>query len=470
MKYYSNSNDIIKSIVRIGDFLLLNLLLFAFYHFSPNIVPDFFHKSIKLIFLIANFAMFVTQIFIQPLIHKRRITFEKVFARVLRLSIVQAAMLFVFIRIVSDAGGFFRFMLYYTPTLFVALLTIRAIEWSVLKSMRHFGINTRSILFVGNDPANLKIYREMSSDPSTGYIIQGYYAKEPMNDAPKELKYLGNMEDLEAKVLHSNYEDRVVDEIFCSLSHDESNKVAALMNYCDKTVTHFYYVPRQFGSFHINLKPEQFGNQIIFTNHQEPLTQRKNRIVKRLFDFIVSLIVCIVILPFIPILALIIKMSSPGPIFFVQKRTGHNGKIFNCYKFRSMHLNKDADMQQASIDDPRKFPFGNFMRKTNIDEFPQFFNVLKGDMSIVGPRPHMLKHTEEYSAIIDKYMVRHFSKPGITGYAQVTGYRGETKEVWQMEERIKRDIWYIENWTFWLDMKIILMTAFSLFVPDKKAY
>lgn len=183
-----------------------------------------------------------------------------------------------------------------------------------------------------------------------------------------------------------------------------------------------------------------------------------------------SLFTCLLMLPFIPIIALIIKWQSPGPIFFTQDRTGLNGKTFRCYKFRSMHINNDADMQQATLDDPRKFPFGNFMRKCNIDEFPQFFNVLKGDMSIVGPRPHMLYHTEVYSELIDKYMVRHFSKPGVTGWAQVTGFRGETKELWQMEERIRRDIWYIENWSFWLDLRIIGLTFVSLFKPDKKAY
>lgn len=135
-----------------------------------------------------------------------------------------------------------------------------------------------------------------------------------------------------------------------------------------------------------------------------------------------------------------------------------------------MHVNKDADTVQATENDPRKFAFGNFMRKSNIDEFPQFFNVLKGDMSIVGPRPHMLHHTEIYGSIIDKYMVRHFSKPGITGWAQVTGFRGETKELWQMEERIKRDIWYIENWSFWLDLYIIYLTAKSIIIHDKNAY
>lgn len=208
----------------------------------------------------------------------------------------------------------------------------------------------------------------------------------------------------------------------------------------------------------------------VYSNHKEPLTLGSNRIAKRAFDVVVSGLICLCVLPFIPIIALIIKTKSPGPIFFKQARTGLNGDTFYCLKFRSMHVNKDADKAQATKDDPRKFAFGNFMRKTNIDEFPQFFNVLKGDMSIVGPRPHMLHHTEVYGSLIDKYMVRHFSKPGITGWAQVTGFRGETKELWQMEERIRRDIWYIENWSFWLDIKIIFLTAKSIIFPDKNAY
>jgi putative colanic acid biosynthesis UDP-glucose lipid carrier transferase len=176
-------------------------------------------------------------------------------------------------------------------------------------------------------------------------------------------------------------------------------------------------------------------------------------------------------LPFMPIVALIIKRQSPGPLFFRQERTGLNGETFYCYKFRSMHVNKDADTMQATKDDPRKFPFGNFMRKTNIDELPQFINVLKGDMSIVGPRPHMLKHTEMYHQLIDEYMVRHYCKPGITGLAQVRGYRGETKELWMMEKRVESDIEYMESWTFLMDIKICLETAFQmLFHQSKNAY
>lgn len=220
----------------------------------------------------------------------------------------------------------------------------------------------------------------------------------------------------------------------------------------------------------MNLKREFLDDMEVFTTHEVPLENIVNRVAKRVFDIIMSFIVLLLCIPLLPFIALIIVIQSPGPIFFRQQRTGINGKEFMCYKFRSMHTNKEADKLQATKDDPRKFPFGSFMRKYNIDELPQFWNVLKGNMSIVGPRPHMLLHTEQYSQQIGSYMVRHFVKPGITGWAQVTGFRGETKELWQMEERVKRDIWYIENWSIWLDLRIIWMTVKSLFIHDKKAY
>ena len=202
-----------------------------------------------------------------------------------------------------------------------------------------------------------------------------------------------------------------------------------------------------------------------------PLYIRYNRIVKRTFDLMVSIIVLCTLFPLILlIVGLIIKLTSPGPIFFIQKRTGKDGKDFWCYKFRSMKVNKDADKVQATADDPRKTPFGNFIRNTSIDEIPQIINVFLGDMSLIGPRPHMVKHTEMYSKLIDNYMDRHAVKPGITGWAQVSGLRGETKELYQMENRVKADIWYIENWSFLLDMKIIAKTVLTILLGDKNAY
>lgn len=213
------------------------------------------------------------------------------------------------------------------------------------------------------------------------------------------------------------------------------------------------------------------GSVPILRLHEEPLSSFENRLVKRTFDFFFSLLFLCTLFPVIfLIVSAVIKITSPGPIFFKQKRNGLNGKEFWCYKFRSMKVNKDADKIQATLNDPRKTKFGNFMRKTNIDELPQFINVLLGDMSIVGPRPHMLKHTAEYSQLINKYMVRHFIKPGITGWAQVTGFRGETRELSQMEGRVKADIWYMEHWTFMLDLYIIYKTVANALHKDKQAY
>lgn len=190
-----------------------------------------------------------------------------------------------------------------------------------------------------------------------------------------------------------------------------------------------------------------------------PLDNIWNRAIKRTFDMIVSAVALVGTGLLLPYIAYKIKRESKGPIFFRQQRTGKDGKTFWCYKFRSMHVNDEADLKQATEDDPRKFPFGAYMRRHNIDELPQYWNVLKGDMSVVGPRPHMLRHTEIYSQQINDYMMRHAVKPGITGWAQITGFCGETKDLADMEERVRRDLWYIQNWSLRLDIRIVQTTA-----------
>ncbi len=187
-------------------------------------------------------------------------------------------------------------------------------------------------------------------------------------------------------------------------------------------------------------------------------------------DIVVSLIALILLLPFFPIIAFIIKYQSPGPLFFAQERTGLNGKTFKMYKFRSMHVNDDANRVQATLNDPRKFPFGKIMRRTSIDELPQLINILKGDMSLIGPRPHMLAHTEYYSKMIPYYMERHAVKPGLTGWAQVMGWRGDTPELWMMEGRVIRDIWYVEHKSIWLDVRILWLTVGAVLFPAKGAH
>ena len=244
-----------------------------------------------------------------------------------------------------------------------------------------------------------------------------------------------------------------------------------MIRLADENFIKFYYIPllnpklkHQFYMISLNRSISAIGV------HPSPLRHPLNQAMKRLFDIVFSTI-CLVCSPivFIPI-AILIKLDSPGPVFFKQKRTGYMGNEFMCYKFRTMRVNKDADSKQATKNDSRKTRLGDFLRKSSIDELPQFWNVLRGDMSVVGPRPHMLAHTEEYRQLIDKYMVRHLVKPGITGWAQVIGYRGATEELWQMEARVDSDVWYIENWSFLLDMKIMVRTITNAFGGDSNAY
>jgi len=233
----------------------------------------------------------------------------------------------------------------------------------------------------------------------------------------------------------------------------------------------FFIVPEFYRNIKKSLVMEMIETMPVLTVRREPLQAVYNRALKRSFDILFSSIVLVTLYPIMYIvIGLMIKLTSPGPVLFRQMRTGLYGKDFKCYKFRTMRVNAEADLVQAAKDDPRKTSIGDFLRRTNLDEFPQFINVFLGDMSVVGPRPHMLKHTEQYSALIDKYMIRHLVKPGITGWAQVTGYRGETRTIEQMEGRVKRDVWYIENWSFFLDLKIIVVTVLNMFKGEKNAY
>ena len=312
----------------------------------------------------------------------------------------------------------------------------------------------------------VELYEEMTADPTSGFKVVGYFAEHPSDNYPKECRYLGTPQEVIPYLKKSKAE-----QLYCGLASSHSKEIMPIISYCENNLIHFYSVPnvRNYLKRHMHL--ELIGSVPVLDIRQEPLAQPENRLAKRLFDIVFSLLFLCTIFPIIfIIIGLAIKITSPGPIFFKQKRSGEENKEFWCYKFRSMRVNKDSDKVQATLNDPRKTRLGNFMRKTSIDELPQFINVLLGDMSVVGPRPHMLKHTEEYSKLIDKYMVRHLVKPGITGWAQVTGFRGETKELWQMEGRVERDIWYLEHWTFMLDLYIIYKTVKNAVRGEKEAY
>jgi len=221
----------------------------------------------------------------------------------------------------------------------------------------------------------------------------------------------------------------------------------------------------------IILKFEYYDYLPILSLREIPLHTTFNAFLKRSFDILFSILVIFGLLLWIgPLLAILITLESKGPVFFIQKRTGFDNEEFLCFKFRSMGMNTSSDAVQAGRNDMRVTKIGKFIRRTSIDELPQFYNVLFGHMSVVGPRPHMLKHTDEYASKVDKYMLRHFVKPGITGLAQVRGYRGEIEKDSDIQNRIRFDIFYVENWSFFMDLKIIVQTVLNAIKGEDKAY
>ena len=334
-----------------------------------------------------------------------------------------------------------------------------------IKWYRRNGHNSMSIIFIGNINIASELYKKMESDSSTGFNVRGYFSDEPRTKVT-EKNYLGKPEEALAYI-----KEHQLHQVYCLLPSSQNDLINAIMQTCAQNLVRYNHIPDAFNYQRHTMAFSLMDGTPVFSLHYEPLTLIGNRIIKRCFDFIVSSIFLLTIFPLVYIIfGIFIKQSSPGPIFFKQKRSGLNGKAFYCYKFRSMRVNIDSDKVQATKDDPRKTRIGEFMRRTSIDELPQFINVWLGNMSIVGPRPHMLRHTEQYSQLISSYMVRHFAKPGITGYAQVTGFRGETQELWQMEGRIKKDIWYIEHWSFALDIFIIWKTIYNAIHGEDNAY
>lgn len=469
----AGGNYKVRALVIIADFAIINILMFIALRFCKGMVPTFLYSATKISWMVMNFSMIIAQYYFHTVIDRRLLTMGEVTANVTKLVILHIILTSLGLRILFDAGGLFRFVMTFGALEYVAILFSRFWERQVVNFVRRKGRNIRTVLFVGRDPILRKLFLKFTESPTGGYRVLGYYADTRIANEPKGMTWLGDIATLNRRMEKWNNDvmtEPNIDELFCSMSHDEEEEIKFIIHACDRNVIHFFYVPRTFGNEKLRLQPLMLDDYVYYSNRIQPLLLPENRIVKRIFDICFSSVVCLFLLPVILVVGIIIKIQSPGPIFFKQARTGLDGKDFYMYKLRSMHVNKDADLVQATKNDPRKFPFGNFMRKTNIDELPQFFNVLKGDMSIVGPRPHMLHHTEMYGELIDNYMVRLFCKPGITGWAQVTGYRGETKELWQMEGRVNKDIWYVEHWSLWLDLRIIFKTFTMFFVHDKNAF
>ena len=358
-----------------------------------------------------------------------------------------------------------RYMIYYSFEFFFSLAVLfRILLIPLMKWYRKSGYNYRNLIIIGSGDVAQEVMKIFSNDLSIGLRVLGIFDDHPEMDVLGG-KVRGNIDDAMEFSLKNQ-----VDEIIVAMAGFDKKVVNRLIKFCDNNMIRITIVPDFFRKVAYQYRIDFLGTIPFLSIRNEPLQRFRNRVLKRSFDLVFSTLVILLIFPwFLPLVAILIKLGSKGPVFFLQDRSGLNNKVFRMIKLRTMRVNQEADKLQAYRNDPRITGIGKFLRQTNLDEMPQFFNVWMGEMSVVGPRPHMLKHTEVYSTIVESFMVRQIVKPGLTGWAQVTGYRGETGKPELMAKRVRKDVWYIENWSFFLDMKIIIKTVINMIRGDRNA-
>lgn len=347
----------------------------------------------------------------------------------------------------------------YVGSVFLLISIFKFALYYLLQRYRvSFGGNFRITAILGKNKQTQALEEFFTENPEYGYSHTKTFS-------------FKNITDEEIEACFRFMKEEKVDEIYCSLSQLTNSQLNKVVDFADNNLKLVKFLPDNKDVYSKKLKYEYYDYIPILSLRNIPLEDSVNQFVKRVFDIVFSSLVIVFLLSWLtPLIAILIKLESKGPVFFKQSRNGFNYREFDCYKFRSMMPNKTAHLHQATRGDQRVTRVGKFIRKTSIDELPQFYNVLFGDMSVVGPRPHMVSHTNMYAKKIDKFMVRHFVKPGITGLAQISGYRGEVETDKDIIGRVKYDIFYIENWSLLLDFKIIFKTLINTIRGEEKAY
>lgn len=447
------------------DVLILNISYGMSFYFRFGAFDRIFLKDSIIVFSVSNFLWFFLLAYSNSYSFIRIEPIEKILSKTVQLFLIYIVLIFsVIVAFRLHEISRMRMIFFFSSLLCLILLS-RMFFMQILKYLRRRGFNYKNVIILGMGKSGLNIYSFLSKDLSLGYRILGFFDDNP-EDYFKKFTVLGRISNVKQYL-----ENNQVDEVYVTVSDYHESIIREIIDVCESNLIRIKFVPN-FNRYTQTrrVSVDFYGNIPVVSLREEPLESPINRIIKRMFDFLFSSLIIIGVFSWLfPILMLLVKLSSKGPIFFKQERSGEDNKTFLCYKFRTMRVNQDADTVQATKNDSRITSIGRFYRKTNLDELPQFINVLIGDMSVVGPRPHMLKHTEEYSSLIKNYLVRHFIKPGITGWSQVNGLRGETSELEQMSTRVEYDIWYLENWSFMLDIKIIFKTFTNMIVGDEKA-
>lgn len=448
----------LRTILLLGDLLILNIAVFIASVLLP-ISEQLSSKEFTFLVLTFNLLWLVLSFLISPYKFSRVSPFIKIlrvhFSFILTHFLAVTSTLFVF-----NFGPISIYNLIIIFGISVVLLFLwRVLYFYLSKVIINKKLDFKNVVIVGFGDLAWEMRKFFRLHPEHGYRFLGYFDDNLKN---QDINYLNNLEGF--------CKDNDVHEIYCCLPYTDNSKVKYLIDYGLSNLIKVKLITDYRGFLGRGINLERYDNIPVLNIAAIPLDERRNQVIKRIFDIIFSGLFILLFLSWMtPLIALIIKLNSKGPVFFKQKRAGKGNKPFNCLKFRTMVVH-EPEFVQATKGDPRITVVGKFLRKTSMDEFPQFINVLKGEMSIIGPRPHPLKLNEEFHPKIEKFMARQYIKPGITGLAQAKGFRGETKDDFSMIGRVKLDRFYIENWSFLLDLKIIVATIISLAKDDSQAY
>ncbi|WP_430614723.1 exopolysaccharide biosynthesis polyprenyl glycosylphosphotransferase [Flavobacterium sp. JP2137] len=436
----------IRPITLIIDLIIINLL--AYFLLPEFAGKGWFYIFISLCWLLSSWATMYYDVFRFTRIVK---IFEKIFKQFILQFVLYSAYNGIFSRFAEPKD----LIIYGVVTMIIISIIKISIFYSLKIFRSQYGGNYRKVVIIGKGKEIKQLRDFFNLKSEYGYHLVGTFQDETV-DIQDVLDFI---------------EMEKIDEIYISLYLVSTKSFAKIVDFADNNLKVLKYIPKDDELIGDNYNTEYYDLIPIIPRRTIPLDNNYNRVVKRSFDLVFSTLVIVFLLSWlIPLISILIKLESRGPIFFKQVRNGINNSEFTCYKFRSMHSNTTCDDLQASKGDARITRLGKFIRKTSIDELPQFFNVFLGDMSVVGPRPHMVVHTQMYAKRINKFMVRHLIKPGITGMAQTHGYRGEVENDRDIINRVKYDIFYIENWSVFLDLKIIYLTIYNVFKGEDKAY
>ena len=436
-------------------FIFIDFIIINASYFFTCVIDDLWQDAFyaRSVWLMLNISFAVVIYALGTFHHKRVVYLDRVLILLVKYILLHSVIFLVLVSFIHAMPSFRSAIIFYL--LFTIMLSLWwIVSRKLLKWYRGKGYNYKRIVVIGGGKsgAGLRLIEELEKDQGYGFNIMGYFDSDNITESSY---YKGDIDKVE-DFLNSN----IIDEVYCAIPEDDRNQLKHIINLAERNAIDFYYVPQLGRYFSRRFEIENLGAIPVLSIRPQPLNNPVNKAIKRLFD-IVSSLLFLILSPviFIPI-AIGVKLSSPGPVFFRQVRTGYRGKSFTCLKFRSMRVNDKSDTQQATINDPRETKFGNFLRKTSLDELPQFINVLKGDMSLVGPRPERKYFIDQIMAIDPRYERLYAIRPGVTSYA--TLYNGYTDTMEKMLRRLELDLYYMENYSWSFDIHILWKTFFSI--------